>query len=613
MSRYYQNAADAVRTCRNGKSFKKHFADREKAGTREYAIAAETIKYMNVIESLISKCGITSEKIGIQDPDLYFVLLYELLFSADGKIQGGGAVKKAIIAHEAPLRAALEDICKEKNVSINNLNELLPSSLSMVLPRYIRLNYMKCNSSRDEVLAEVVSDYCPDAVADPLIPSLIKLPASVKALPSLHFVRDSEVIIQDKASCIPSQVLADEWILNANSKSADATAGGDIVDACSAPGNKTSHVASELVNFLTLKQQVKLQQNSQKNSKKKVPLSDTGGASVPTPVIYAFEKDAKRYELLCGRMAEANAMGHSADIDTTAYPNVISAQHADFLMVDVTAPEYANVQYILLDPSCSGSGTNSRTFERNLNSREKTDSGSGRVSQLAAFQTQLTKKAMTFPNVHTIVYSTCSVHWQENEGVVADILSWCRQKQQEEKVEKSESETEFGFHYDAWELKTPSRFPLSAWQRRGLANPEPRKSSPAPDLTDAERDCVIRCLPDDEMNGFYVTLYVNPVKRARRCSAQQLARRATLLPISFVADKPKTGGKQRDSSSSNSDSSDKQRGNKRAKHIHGIESYDNVSDQQQTYYPPPYVKPVKAAPNFLQNMFKPKSGKKKKR
>lgn len=586
MSRYYQNAADAVRTCRNGKSFKKHFADREKAGTREYAIAAETVKYMNVIEDLISESGITAELAGIQDPDLYFVLLYELLFSTEGKIQGGGAVKKAIMANETALRSALEKVCRTKNVSLSNLKELLPPSLSTSLPRYIRLNYLKCDATRDEVLESITDEYCPEAVADPLIPGLIRLPADVKALPSQQLVRESAVIIQDKASCIPSQVLADEWALNAT--------GGDIVDACSAPGNKTSHVASELVRFLTLRgrqQQAKVQSSGGGKNKGKSKRGAEGtGATIPTPVIFAFEKDPKRFELLSRRMSEANALGHTgADVDTAAYPNVISAQHADFLATDVNDPKYANVQYVLLDPSCSGSGTNTRTFERNLNSREKTDSGSERVKQLAAFQLAVTKKAMTFPNVHTIVYSTCSVHWQENEGVVAEILAWSRHKDQREK--DCAGETEFGFHYDAWELKTPSRFPVSAWQRRGMANPD---GTLLPDLTVAEREKVIRCLPDDEMSGFYVTLYVNPAKRERRCSAQQLANRALLLPAPAAP----AGGYSSDKHS-----------RKRAKKSHGDDSHMDPSQQHE--YPAPFVKPAKAPAGFLQNMFKPQGGKRK--
>ena len=37
--------------------------------------------------------------------------------------------------------------------------------------------------------------------------------------------------------------------------------------------------------------------------------------------------------------------------------SIIAAQQADFLALDPEAPQYAAVRAVLLDPSCSGSGT----------------------------------------------------------------------------------------------------------------------------------------------------------------------------------------------------------------------------------------------------------------
>lgn len=37
--------------------------------------------------------------------------------------------------------------------------------------------------------------------------------------------------------------------------------------------------------------------------------------------------------------------------------SIVSARHADFLAADPEAPEFRGVQAVLLDPSCSGSGT----------------------------------------------------------------------------------------------------------------------------------------------------------------------------------------------------------------------------------------------------------------
>ena len=40
-----------------------------------------------------------------------------------------------------------------------------------------------------------------------------------------------------------------------------------------------------------------------------------------------------------------------------------------------------------------------------------------RLSKLASFQSVILKKALSFPNVKRVVYSTCSIHDIENEMV----------------------------------------------------------------------------------------------------------------------------------------------------------------------------------------------------
>jgi len=46
-----------------------------------------------------------------------------------------------------------------------------------------------------------------------------------------------------------------------------------------------------------------------------------------------------------------------------------------------------------------------------------------RLKSLSAFQAMIVRHAMSFPSVHRIVYSTCSIHEQENEQVVQDVLT----------------------------------------------------------------------------------------------------------------------------------------------------------------------------------------------
>ena len=90
-----------------------------------------------------------------------------------------------------------------------------------------------------------------------------------------------------------------------------------------------------------------------------------------------------------------------------------------------------SVTSVLLDPSCSGSGI-MRNIERvsenesdheinasvedkpnmkkNTNHTHQDPNLSQRIRNLAFFQRRCLERAMTLPNVHTVVYSTCSIH-----------------------------------------------------------------------------------------------------------------------------------------------------------------------------------------------------------
>ena len=120
-----------------------------------------------------------------------------------------------------------------------------------------------------------------------------------------------------------------------------------------------------------------------------------------------------------------------------------------------------------MDPSCSGSGIIKE--HENISKRsdaEQTD----RLVTLSNFQKMIVRHALKFPNLKRLVYSTCSIHEEENEQVVQEIL---------------EKEPDF-------EL-VPN--PLPTWHRRGFD-----KYSFGKDL--------IRADPvEDGMHGFFVALF----------------------------------------------------------------------------------------------------------
>lgn len=51
-----------------------------------------------------------------------------------------------------------------------------------------------------------------------------------------------------------------------------------------------------------------------------------------------------------------------------------------------------------------------------------------RLKHLANFQAMILKHVLSFPSMQRVVYSTCSIHAEENEGVVQEVQEWCEGK-----------------------------------------------------------------------------------------------------------------------------------------------------------------------------------------
>jgi len=105
-----------------------------------------------------------------------------------------------------------------------------------------------------------------------------------------------------------------------------------------------------------------------------------------------------------------------------------------FLDADPQDKRYRDVEYILLDPSCSGSGIVGRFDELvdqmhySSEQADATDDATAkdRLQSLADFQLSVIQHAFKFPKVMRVVYSTCSIHEEENEQVVAAALKSSR-------------------------------------------------------------------------------------------------------------------------------------------------------------------------------------------
>ncbi|KAI8910806.1 S-adenosyl-L-methionine-dependent methyltransferase [Gorgonomyces haynaldii] len=289
---------------------------------------------------------------------LLILLIHDLLF---GKLINSPQ-KQQILKHKSRLHAELVKMKVRRKAKSNE--DLLPDDIrnAIVLPRYVRVNTLK--TTVDETVEHfVASGYTTDkkfCKQDQHLPELLVLPPNS----DLHkdpFLIEGKIVLQDKASCFPA------FVLNPPKNSV-------VIDGCAAPGNKTSHLSAIMQN---------------------------------TGTIYAFDKDKKRLETLKTLTGRAGC--------TNIKPILGSFLEAD-------PKQYKNVEYILLDPSCSGSGIVGRLDHLMPQDTLEQETVDQRLDSLAQFQKQALLHAMKFPNVKQIVYSTCSKHIEENEMVVKHCL-----------------------------------------------------------------------------------------------------------------------------------------------------------------------------------------------
>lgn len=325
------------------------------------------------------------------------------------------------------LRAHVDALSKS-----SSSNEANPGA-GAIHPRWIRINTLRTSLdeqlqttftcySRTKNLADVTGRgvHTKLIYLDQNVPNLVAIPASIDFINETAY-KEGNLILQDKASCFPALLLE------------PGSLDGHIIDACAAPGNKTTHLASLL--------------NASHHGATKFTQSGR---------IFACERDTLRSQTLAKMVKLSNA----EDI-------VKIKAKQDFMKLDPNVREFSNVTGLLLDPSCSGSGIVGRdevklsihlpdaSAERPETVRGKKRKRKGqqdsdqsaasvlaasegeevptqldasdsklqsRLSALSTFQLRLLQHAMSFPSAQRITFSTCSVHSQENENVIVQAL-----------------------------------------------------------------------------------------------------------------------------------------------------------------------------------------------
>ncbi|EGG18352.1 NOL1/NOP2/Sun family protein [Cavenderia fasciculata] len=461
-----------------GLAFANSSSSNDSKNKTAYALVCETLKYKDIIDELITTIPNIKKEKNLKY-GIMLVMIYDLLFSTAKDIRGGGFAKKIVIGYKTQLNSSLARLKIKKQVSSNT--GLLPESIRnpLVLPRYVRINTLakKTQQTDEQFIQQIIQkfkdrgfilkdgntyqsklDFSNDKFfyQDNDFKEIIIFTSAID-LHDDELLTTGQIILQDKASCLPSYILA-------------PPPGATVIDSCSAPGNKTSLLSALMGN---------------------------------TGRIYAIEKDKKR----CGTLIK---------LTTRSQCKNITAINDSFLECSWDDPKFKDVEYILCDPSCSGSGIvnrldhllgnhfatdeaddvedlikenlknnpnpnqNNNSFqkkkqqnsnnkkgpmgfeEREVKKLEKLNEKFGmtnnsalkqqqqklekeqqekeqaqeneardnqnRLQTLADFQLSIIKHAFGFPNVKKVAYSTCSIHQTENEDVVFRALKYLNAK-----------------------------------------------------------------------------------------------------------------------------------------------------------------------------------------
>ena len=232
---------------------------------------------------------------------------------------------------------------------------------------------------------------------------------------------------------------------------------------------------------------------------------------------------------------------HPRAAERAGASSIVTAQVADFLKLDPLEERFNSVRAVLLDPSCSGSGTASADVDASLaaaaaaaagdesdgqgkrgkreKAEEEQEKKRQRIERLASFQLAALKHALSFPKAERVAYSTCSVHFEETERVVAAALAWLRGGGGGGGEGEGEGEGAPSSSSGAASPLAPLPAPpprgwrlaraLPAWPTRGIVIPEGAEEDAHPLSLSAEDAAkVVRADPaTDGTDGFFVAVF----------------------------------------------------------------------------------------------------------
>uniref|UniRef100_T1IJD3 SAM-dependent MTase RsmB/NOP-type domain-containing protein n=1 Tax=Strigamia maritima TaxID=126957 RepID=T1IJD3_STRMM len=331
-----------------------------------YSLVTGTMKYNSILDELIESTCLSKEN--RLDKELAKVLIYELFYGKKTLLGNSKPVLK-ILENKKELEKGLKRVLKNKCVEdlsttvyirINTLKTSMDDFVYYLEQQEYSEIYYGPETTYEEYIKLVKSLEIGSFLRDFHMDHLLVFPPRTSFYDDTFF-QQRKIIIQDKASCFPAALL-------------NPTPGSTVIDACAAPGMKTTHLAALMEN------------NGQ---------------------VLAVDKDEKRIKLLENNLQLSNV-------------TCATCFCRDFTSIDPKEEPYCNAEYVLVDPSCSGSGMVNRLREGSVRS---TNNSADRLRKLEWFQIKCLNHAMEFANVKRIVYSTCSFSPEENEAVVTRALA----------------------------------------------------------------------------------------------------------------------------------------------------------------------------------------------
>lgn len=340
-----------------------------------FALVMNTVKNIKIIKKIIHEVKL-AKKVPEDNTFLLEILVGDLLYGKGLKSVEQNSLAAAIIGLKESI--VKQQTLLKKTHSSENVDQEV---------KYLRINHLKINDMA-HVLSQLKTvglsqlDYSKDKIkfkkyinkfksmdeknfmVDFHFPKdlIILKPSAADKIKKTELIKKGKVMLQDKASFMAVEALGVEK-------------GHMVIDACSAPGCKTSLIASKM-----------------KNSGK----------------IFAFDVDKKRL-LAANHLLKLNGVT-CAKTEITDFSKVKLARLAKANKIEI-------FDSILLDPSCSGSGIQSRVDYK------ATSEEIGRLKKLQAFQVSLLKHALKAKISKAIVYCTCSQSIEENEQVVEMALN----------------------------------------------------------------------------------------------------------------------------------------------------------------------------------------------